>query len=150
MGLAFRPMTLQDIEAVFDVRASTAENALNRDQLREVYGVTPASMACAMASDASGWVCTDSDKVVGFVMGDRVAGEVTVLAVLPDYEKRGVGAALMDRVQGWLFSNRHDTLFLLTNPDPDTRSHGFYRKLGWRPAGEQVGDDEKLILERGW
>ncbi len=59
------------------------------------------------------------------------------------------------------FSNKHHTLFLLTDldldldldhdhdhgHDHDTRSPGFYRKLGWRPVGEHLADDEKIILE---
>jgi ribosomal protein S18 acetylase RimI-like enzyme len=147
MMLSFRPMTTQDIEAVFDVRAATAENALTPDQLRELYGITPSSVALAMASAARGWICADSGQVVGYVMGDGDTGEVEVLAVLPHYEGRGIGTGLMALVQDWLFANGHDTLFLLTNPDPDTRSYGFYRKLGWRPAGETVGEDERLILE---
>ena len=37
-------------------------------------------------------------------------------------------------------------IWLRANPDPKTRAHGFYRKLGWRATGRVIGDDEIMVL----
>jgi GNAT superfamily N-acetyltransferase len=65
-------------------------------------------------------------------MGDSDTGELTVLAVLPKFEERGIGRAPLSRVCGWLFAVGHDELWLLTTPDPDFRAYGFYQSQGWR------------------
>ncbi|MCG8593495.1 MAG: GNAT family N-acetyltransferase, partial [Kiloniellales bacterium] len=80
--------------------------------------------------------------------GDRSKGEVQVVAVLPDYEGRAIGKNLLDRVTAWLFSEGHQEIWLLSNPDPDVRAHGFYRKLGWHATGVRKGDDEVMVLRR--
>ena len=64
---------------------------------------------------------------------------VVVVAVLPEYEGRGVGERLLSR--------RCGRPWLAANPDPAGRSHGFYRSKGWRPTGEPVHDDEVLVLD---
>ncbi len=54
------------------------------------------------------WVAEAGDRgVVGFVAAaevdrDRKVGEVTILAVHPDAQGRGIGTALTDRATGWL------------------------------------------------
>jgi len=57
--------------------------------------------------------------------------EVLVLAVRPEYEKRGVGRELMTRLQEWLWAFGHRELWLWSNPDSSVRAHGFHRKIGW-------------------
>ncbi len=52
----------------------------------------------------------------------------------------------MKFVQGWLFSKGHDKLWLMENPDPNIRAHGFYRRLGWEPTGTFKGGDHMLKL----
>ncbi len=81
-------------------------------------------------------------------MGDRSNGEVQVVAVLPEYEGRGIGNSLLTHVQTWLFSEGHEEIWLLANPDPNIRAHGFYRKLGWRTTGAQREGDEVMKLRR--
>ncbi len=101
-----------------------------------------------MKSHVKGWLCEASERVVGFAMGDRSNGEVQVVAVLPEYEGRGIGKSLLTRVQTWLFSEGHEEIWLLANPDPNLRAHGFYRKLGWRATGSLREDDEVMKLRR--
>ncbi len=81
-------------------------------------------------------------------MGDRSNGEVQVVAVLPGYEGRGIGKALLLAVQQWLFAQGHDEIWLRANSDPDVRATGFYRRLGWRRSGVMKGGDEVLRLRR--
>ncbi len=148
MTLAYRKMTVSDLPAAFSVRLSTIENAITMQELEEDYGITPESLAAAMQSAVQGWLCEDDGKMVGFSMGDRATGEVQVLAVLPAYEGRGIGKALLSRVQDWLFATGHSEIWLLANPDPDIRAAGFYRKLGWRATGVMQGADQVLKLRK--
>lgn len=146
MSLVYRPLTANDIPAVFAVRTSTRENTLTMEQLRDDYGVTPESMAVGLAATLRGWLCEEQDEVVAFAIGDGATGEVNVVAVLPGHEGRGIGKALLGRVQDWLFSMGHREIWLLANPDPAIRATGFYRRLGWRRTGEVRGTDEVLTL----
>jgi GNAT superfamily N-acetyltransferase len=97
-----------------------------------------------------GWVCLDSSTVVGFCNGDAETGEVLVLAVLPDYERRGIGTYLLSRIVEWLRSVGSNTIWLAASPDPRKRAHDFYRSRGWEPNGEiDENDDEILEFESG-
>ena len=149
MPATYREMRLDDLPATLAVRLSTIENAITLEELESEYGITPESMAVAMGSDLRGWLCEESGKVVGFAMGDRSNGEVQVVAVHPEHEGKGIGMSLLSRVQSWLFSQGHDAVWLLSNPNPKVRAHGFYRKLGWRPSGQRKGEDEVLVLRKG-
>ena len=129
------------------MRAATRENALSRAQLKQM-GITAASVADGLAGGTlQGWVCSCDSRIVGFCMGDSERGEVGVLAVLPDYERRGIGKALLSRVVDWLGSFNPPSIWLGAPPNPDTRAHGFYRALGWRPTGEtDAHGDQVLVL----
>lgn len=139
-------MHVDDLDSVFDVRLSTVENAITLKRMEREYGVTPQSLADAMAGDVAGWLCEDSGRAVGFSMGDRSNGEVQVVAVRPEYEGRGVGKTLLSRVGEWLFSHGHAEIWLRSNPEPAIRAYGFYRSLGWQATDRTIGDDEVLVL----
>ncbi len=88
MNLSYRQMSPDDLAAVFSVRLATVENAVTMEQLEKDYDITPESVAEAMKSLVKGWLCEDSESVVGFSMGDRSTGEVLVVAMLPDSIKK--------------------------------------------------------------
>lgn len=138
-------MQQNDIAAVFKVRTATRENRLSMEELQN-RGITPQSTAMIMNESAKGWVCEDDGEVLGFTMGDGRTGEVLVLAVLPAAEGKGVGRQLLQRVQNWLFSQGHQELWLMENPDPKIRAYGFYRYLGWVPTGEFRQNEQVLKL----
>ena len=148
MTLTYREMLPTDLPAVFELRVATRENAVTMEELEEDYGITPASLAAAMATSVKGWLCADGDRVVGFAMGDRSNGEVQVVAVRPGHEKKGIGQHLLSLVRDWLFAEGHSEIWLRSNPDPSVRAYGFYRRLGWRATGERRGEDEVLALSR--
>ena len=149
MPVTYREMLVADLPAVFELRVATRENAITLEELEQDYGITPASLAEAMAADVKGWLCEEKGLVVGFAMGDRSNGEIQVVAVRPGFEDRGIGKQLLGFVQRWLHQEGHDEVWLLSNPDSGIRAHGFYRKLGWQPTGERRGDDEVLRRRAG-
>ena len=83
-----------------------------------------------------GWLCERQGSVVGFAIGDRSSGEMWVIAVLPGHIGRGIGGALLEKVEAWLFSEGCSELWLTTDLDTRLRAYSFYKKHGWRVFGE--------------
>lgn len=126
----FREISEADIPSLFHVRTRTRENAYTLDQLHAL-GITPASVAERLATSCKGWLCTRAGSVVGFCMADRSVGELWVVAVLPEHEGRGIGAALMGLAEEWLWNSGWTRAWLTTDVDPSLRAYGFYRHRGW-------------------
>jgi ribosomal protein S18 acetylase RimI-like enzyme len=141
----FREMTVADIEAAFEIRTSVVENALTIQQLEEDFDLTPETLAAAMQESAKGWVCELETRVVGFAMADGDEGELTVLAVLAEYEGNGIGKRLLAAAESWLIEQGHKEIWLVTTPDPTFRAYNLYQSQGWTPTGEILDDDEKFV-----
>ena len=149
MTFHYREIISEDSHSLLCLRASTRENAIPLDILEEEYNVTPESVSEGLNSDLKGWLCEDeSGKIVGFSIGNKSNGEVSVVAIAPNYENLGIGKTLLNLVTEWLFSKGFESVWLGANPDSSLRSYGFYRKLGWQPTGDMVGNDEVLRLNK--
>ena len=128
--MKFREINAADMPALFHVRPRTRENALTLDELQRL-GITPQSVTESLGQSTQGWVCDDSGQVVAFSMADRATGEFLVIAVLPEYEGRGVGGTLMSLAEEWLSASGCKRAWLSTDLDTTLRAYGFYRKRGW-------------------
>lgn len=138
-----------DMDSLFDIRARTRENAISLEYLESI-GITAESWAASIRTgDQQTWVCFDGATAVAFCGADATNGEVVVVAVLPEYEGRGIGKRLLNHAVKWLRLRGWRRLWLATDPDPNVRSYGFYRSQGWRPTGERQerAGDEILVLE---
>jgi ribosomal protein S18 acetylase RimI-like enzyme len=144
--LSIREMTTTDIPDVFAVRVSTVENNVTMRELEEEYELTPDSLADAIQLSSKGWVCEVEGKIVGFAMGDSDNGELTVIAVLGEFERRGIGETLLATVRDWLFQSGHNEIWLVTTPDPNFRAYGFYLSQGWTATEEIIEEEEKFVL----
>jgi GNAT superfamily N-acetyltransferase len=145
--MVFREINKSDINDILDIRVSTKENHFSMEDLAEV-GVTPESIAEWLDGSVKGWVCEVSGKPVGFALADSESAEVLVVACYPEFERKGIGKALMSLVHDWLWSFDHEEIWLWSDPDPGVRARGFYRKLGYEPTGETKGNDEMLRLRK--
>lgn len=146
MPLTIRPATPEDVPACVVLRGQTRQNAVSVERLAAA-GITVESWAGEVRSGSlPGFVCMDDDSLAGYCFGDKASGEVVVLALLPAYEFRGIGRRLLGLLVQLLADSGHQRLFLGCSPDPGTRSHGFYRHLGWVSTGslDAAGDE---ILE---
>ena len=144
--LKYRLARPEDITECLAVRGRTRQNPASEKLLRSI-GITSESWAENIRSGAlPGHVCIVDGKIVGFCFGMRETGEIQVVAILPDFEDHGIGRELLDRTSKELAKLGHTRLFLGCSPDPESRSYGFYRHLGWRSTGtfDQYGDE---ILE---
>lgn len=128
--MQFREITPADVPALFDLRPRTRENALTVEDLHRL-GITPQSVTESLAQSTAGWLCEDGGRVAGFAMADRATGEFLVIAVLPEYEGRGIGGRLIDLACAWLEASGCGRAWLTTDVDTSLRAYGFYRKRGW-------------------
>jgi GNAT superfamily N-acetyltransferase len=126
----FREITAADVPALFDLRPRTRENVMTVEELRRL-GITPESVTKSLTETTRGWLCEDGAKVVGFTLADRATEEFLVIAVLPEYERRGIGNELMSRVEGWLAASGCTRSWLTTDIDTSLRAYRFYRRRGW-------------------
>lgn len=146
MKLSFREAKSTDLNRCATIRGLTRDNAIGIETLVAI-GVTDENWAPKLENGIYfGFVAEDQDKVVAFCIGDTQTGEVLVLAVLPGYERSGVGRKLLSLIVDKLLSNGFSELWLAASPDPKIRAHGFYRHLGWKPT-QTLDDNGDEILK---
>ena len=146
MNLEYRPALPDDAPECVVLRGKTRQNPASEELLRSM-GITSTTWAEGIRSGAlPGHVCTVDGHIVGYCFGDRKTGEIVVVALLPDFEDRGIGREVLQRTIETLAELGHSRAFLGCSPDPTSRSYGFYRHLGWRSTGtfDKYGDE---ILE---
>jgi len=142
-SITFSPGRAGDTPAYIALRGKTRQNAIGQERLAEL-GITAESWAEMIESgNLPGQVCHQDGQLIGYCFGDRESGEIVVLALLPEAEGLGIGKALLDRMMAELSAAGHARLFLGCSSDPQSRSYGFYRHLGWKSTGEtdQYGDE---------
>lgn len=138
--MTIRPINLTDIPTLFEVRIATWHNE-HGDQELTAFGITHHSVRDMFLSGThNGWVCTIDSRVVGFAMGNRETGEMWVIAVLKEYEGRGIGRQLLSRVEQWLAEQGWHEIWLTTDVDDEYRAVRFYKHLGWEDWKLENGD----------
>ena len=128
--MIIREIEKQDVHDLFVVRTKTRENNMTLDEL-EKLGITEKSVTEMLNNTHRGWLCKVDGKVVGFSMGNKTNGEMWVIAILPEYEEKGIGAKIITEVENWLFSEGWNEIWLTTDVDESLRAYGFYKKQGW-------------------
>ncbi|MNJ35287.1 Acetyltransferase (GNAT) family protein [compost metagenome] len=145
-NITYRPATPDDVALCISIRGMTRENAFSEEELRAL-GITAESWSAAIIEGrSSGVIACVGGSMIGYCFGERDTGEITVLALLPEYEGRGIGKTLLRLSIDELRLVGYERLFLACASDPNVRSYGFYRHLGWMWTGEcdEAGDE---ILE---
>ena len=128
--MIFREMRVEDLAEIFEVRIATWHNRNGRDEMTAM-GITHDSVRQMMQDSQRGWLCEVEGRKVGFAMGNQRTGEMWVIAVLKEFEGRGIGRQLLSLVEGWLWSRGWREIWLTTDTDENFRAVGFYRHLGW-------------------
>jgi len=145
---AIRPMSSEDMDAIFRVRTAVVHNHLSDDELREI-GITREWVAERLQTGRSaGWVATCGDHVEGFSLATGTTREVNALFVLPEKAGYGMGMELLDAAVAYLRDLAPGSVRLRT--DPKTPAYAFYLRRGWRDTGEYHkgdGPDRDHCLE---
>lgn len=143
--LEYRTARAADVAVCIDIRGLTRENSITAERLASL-GITRDTWS-ASVTDGSlrGVVCISGGRVIGYCFGEPRSGEVVVLALLPEYEGKGIGRNLLSQVSDILLNQGHSRLFLGCSHDSRTRSHGFYRHLGWKSTNTFDANGDEVL-----
>ncbi len=125
-----REIAESDIPTLFRVRSQTRENAMSVEELASI-GITHESMKAAIKGSHQGWLFEEDGVVGGFAMGNSREAELTVIAMLPEHEGKGIGGKLLTSVENWLESEGCKKIWLTTDVNPKRRAYGFYLRHDW-------------------
>ena len=88
------------------------------------------------ASDAQTWVAIAEDSVVGFVsvkLHSAVLGEIYMIAVDPDQQRRGVGTAFAEHALDWMKAAGMSAAMVETGGDPGhAPARHAYESMGFK------------------
>ncbi len=143
--MKYREIKPEDMSAIFDVRVRTWHHPHGAEEL-ERMGITHESVREMLLTTHRGWLAESHAEVVGFAMGNKKTGEMWVIAVLKEFENRGIGRSLMCLVEEWLVSEGCDELWLTTDANEDFRAVGFYKHLGW--VDWKIEDGDRFMKKR--
>ena len=132
--MQIRAAQQKDIETLFEIRTSVRENYQSREEIAEL-GITPDSVAEMLQTDCQAWIAEIDNQPIGFAIANKTEKTILGLFVLPSFEGRGAGRALMQVTENWLWSHDIEEIWLLTDQNPKFRAYGFYLHLGWIPIG---------------
>lgn len=147
-----RPMNLRtatptDVETLFEIRCSVNENFQSRSELQSI-GVDTASVSDMLASeDYFSIIAESKDKAVGFAMAQISEAYVFACFVRPEFEGQGAGRRLLEAVETKLAEAGVKQAWLSTDANPAYRARGFYRRLGWREAGQADDGEIRLVKD---
>lgn len=129
-----RKAQIEDVESMFEIRTSVTENHQSREEIAEL-GITPETVTQMLQTDCCAWIADIDDKPIGFSIANATEKTILGLFVLPSFEGRGAGKAVLQKAEEWLFSQDIEEIWLLTGDDPNLRAYGFYLHLGWKAVG---------------
>lgn len=126
--MKIRVAELKDIPQIQIVRNAVKENMLSDPSL-----VTDEHCKEFITVRGKGWVCEMDEKIVGFAIADLMENNIWALFIDPNFEKKGIGKQLHDKMLDWYFTQTKENVWLGTGPG--TRAEQFYRKAGWKETG---------------
>jgi GNAT superfamily N-acetyltransferase len=135
--ITIRQAKHSDVEAIERVRALVRENRLSTP-------IPRTRVLAALDERGRGWVAESNGEVVGFSMADAVDSAIWALFLLPEWEGRGLGSALLEQAVRWLCGRGHAAIWLSTSPG--TRAEGFYEHLGWTRTGRTQSGEIRFEL----
>lgn len=126
--MIFREAEIADIKQIQFVRNSVKENMLSDSGL-----VSDEDVKDFIINRGKGWVCEIDNKIVGFSIIDLRENNIWALFVLPEFEGKGIGKKLHNKMLDWYFTQTKEKLWLGTAPN--TRAERFYKMNGWKESG---------------
>ena len=137
--MIFREANPDDIKQMQIVRNAVKENILSNPML-----VTYKHYVEYISIRGKGWVCKIGGQIVGFAIVDLIDNNIWALFLKSEYEGRGIGIQLHDRMLDWYFHQTKEKVWLGTSPN--TRAEKFYRKRGWKEVGHHGADEIKFEM----
>ncbi|MFE9205501.1 GNAT family N-acetyltransferase [Micromonospora sp. NPDC007230] len=100
----------------------------------------PAAIPASLAASLHGVVAVEGDRVIGI---GRLIGDGAIyyylqdLAVVPERQRRGVGAAILDRLEEWIAGRASSRTFVGLFATGESVS--LYRRFGYAVHDEMTG-----------
>ncbi|MGF1923330.1 MAG: GNAT family N-acetyltransferase [Bacteroidia bacterium] len=141
--MIFREANIQDIPRIRVIRNAVKENTLSDPEL-----VTESDCIIYLTKRGKGWVCEIDGEIVGFAIVDLQDNNIWALFLHPDFEKKGIGKMLHDRMLDWYFDQGKNDVWLGTTPG--TRAEFFYRKAGWIESGMHADEIRFEMTKELW
>jgi ribosomal protein S18 acetylase RimI-like enzyme len=84
------------------------------------------------------WVVKKNDEVIGFVaaLKDEDERSIEALHILPEYQRKGLGSALLATALEWLGTDEKITIEVVTY---NTDAQRLYEKFGFKNSGKSAG-----------
>ncbi|RSK42529.1 GNAT family N-acetyltransferase [Hymenobacter perfusus] len=130
-----------DIPALAEVRFAVRENVLRNRAL-----VTEADYLAYLTQRGQGWLAEVEGRVVGFAIADAQDHSIWALFVHPDFDRQGIGKALLHLLLSWYFARTDHIIWLSTAPS--TRAEEFYRRQGWQETGRTGSGEIRFELTK--
>ena len=131
--MTIRPARNEDAEAL-TLLAMTSKQSIGYDDTFMAACADELRVTPDLIEAQDYWVA-ESTRPCGFVclkFNDReLTGEVAALFIHPDWQRRGIGRMLWDKVNGLARARNLSALYLDADPDAEP----FYRNLGFSTVG---------------
>jgi GNAT superfamily N-acetyltransferase len=137
--MIFREARVEDIKQMRIVRNSVRENMLSDPGM-----ITAEMYEEFLTRRGKGWVCEIDGIIKGFAVADLQENNIWALFVSPDFERRGIGKTLQDKMLEWYFAQGKSNVWLGTSPG--TRAEKFYRSSGWKHNGSNGESEMKFEM----
>lgn len=130
-------ITSTDIEAVFE-KDSTPEGKKKMEERKERYKKPNIKI----------WVAKRNKEIIGFcfVVKDKKQNRVCAIYVLPEYQRRSIGQALIEKAFDWLGKTKD---IFVNVASYNKKAIGFYKKFGFIETGKSGILDEAARLPFG-
>lgn len=125
-NLTLKKLSLEDIDGLYEVSSLSLKETWSLDSIEKELSNKFARYI----------VCKDGDKVIGFIGAWLIAseGQITNLAVHPDYRKKGIGKKLMKSLISSLKDEGCNAITLEVR-ESNTIAKSLYKSLGFLSEG---------------
>lgn len=125
-----RPMTKEDVDGVWQVEKQCFSHPWSKASFEEEMGLSYAVYV----------VAEEEGRIVGYggmhVLVDE--GDVTNIATLPDYQRRGIGRAMVEALVEWCKTHGMVRLMLEVR-ESNLPARKLYESLGFTQDGRRKG-----------
>jgi len=149
-NVKIRPMSLLDLKAIFDIHqkleAEKKFTTYKQFTVRKIFGMSTEEADLKKRPDILevaklinlGLVAESEGTVCGFVVGrqtylaefDIEEGEIAIIGVDPDYQRKGIASMLIDAICDLLLSKGVSSVRIGVDPD-DSNLLAFFERMGF-------------------
>lgn len=139
--MEFIKLTAEHIKEMYDIRFSVTENLVHAHQIEYLQR----EMILADVAQGGGWICKIDEMYVGYGLGIHIPHALLGgLFVRPEYQGRGIGGVILDKITEWFFEQGDAEIELTT--DVGSPAAHFYQARGWHECGhDEYG---QLIMKK--